>query len=308
MGSAHPIWTDAAQAFVMIGGMAVVLAAAWARVGNPVVLWGALGEVDPALLQWVPNDLSFGFGTYVAGFVFGGFGVVGQPHILARSMAIESPEAVRPARRIYFAWYLPFSVLAVTVGLYSRVLLPGLAAGVTESAGVAAQTAELAFPQMTITLLPDALVGLVIAGLFSATMSTADSQVLSCSAAVTQDVAPRWRESYFASKASTTAITLIALTIALSATEGVFDLVLGAWSALGASLGPLVLLRVFGRHVPTRIAVTMMISGLATVWLWDHSPWSDDVFKLFPGMAVPLLVYVAANLWRSVVTSRLRSP
>lgn len=302
------IWTDAAQAFVMIAGMAIVLATAWQQVGNPTALWAALGEIDPALLRWLPSNLAFGFGVYLIGFVFGGFGVVGQPHILARSMAIESAEAIPRARRVYFAWYLPFSTLAVMVGLYSRVLLPHLAVGAKSSAGVAAQTAELAFPEMTIALLPDALVGLVLAGLFSATMSTADSQVLSCSAAVTQDVAPRWRGSYTASKASTTAITLIALALALAADEGVFDLVLGAWSALGASLGPLVLLRIFGRDVSNGLALAMMASGLATVWLWDASPWSADVFKLFPGMAVPMLVYAGARILPGLrVSSRVRS-
>lgn len=289
------IWTDAAQAFVMIGAMAAIFVAAWNRVGDPATLWGRLSAIDSALTEWTPSNLALGFGLYVLGFVFGGFGVVGQPHILARSMAIESVAVIPKARRIYFAWFIPFSVLAVMVGLYSRVLLPELAAGAQSSGGIAASQAELAFPQMALTLLPDGVVGLVLAGLFSATMSTADSQVLACSAAITQDIAPQWRSSYVASKAATTFITVLALVLALSAADGVFDLVLSAWSALGASLGPLVLLRVFRRPVTPGLALIMMVSGLATVWAWQSSPWSAAVFKLFPGMLVPLLIYVVAR-------------
>ena len=37
-------------------------------------------------------------------------------------------------------------------------------------------------------LLPEFYVGLVLAGLFAATMSTADSQILSCTAAITRDL------------------------------------------------------------------------------------------------------------------------
>jgi sodium/proline symporter len=148
---------------------------------------------------------------------------------------------------------------------------------------------------MAETLLPDALVGLVLAGLFSATMSTADSQVLSCSAAITQDIAPRWRSSYAATKAATTVVTVLALSLALSAAEGVFNLVLRAWSALGSTLGPLVLLRIFARPVSTPLALAMMSVGLGTVLFWEISPWNESVFKLLPGMVAPFLLYAVAQ-------------
>jgi sodium/proline symporter len=193
------------------------------------------------------------------------------------------------------------------VGLYSRALLPELAIGAESSAAVAVHKAELAFPRMALTLLPDGVVGLVLAGLFSATMSTADSQVIACSAAITQDIAPKWRDSYAASKAATTFITLLALTLALSSADGVFDLVLSAWSMLGASLGPLVLLRVFGRSVSPALALTMMAAGLGTVWSWESSSWSGAVFKLLPGMLVPLVIYAIAQAIRRITRPR-RSP
>jgi len=297
------IWTDAAQAVVMIVSMFAIVGSAWRRLGSPVSLWRELGAIDPALLEWFPSQLAFGFGLYFIGFCLGGFGVVGQPHILARSMAIESAEVVPKARRIYFAWFVPFSTLAVLVGLYSRVLLPELAAGAQSSATVAIQKAELAFPELALNLLPDGIVGLVLAGLFSATMSTADSQVIACSAAITQDIAPRWKESYVASKAATTFIALLALALALSSADGVFDLVLSAWSMLGASLGPLVLLRVFGRTVPPWLAFAMMTGGLATVWWWGSSSWSGAVFKLLPGMLVAFSIYAVAQATERITRS-----
>jgi sodium/proline symporter len=124
--------------------------------------------------------------------------------------------------------------------------------------------------------------------------------VIACSAAVTQDIAPEWRDSYAASKIATTFITILALTLALFSADGVFDLVLSAWSMLGASLGPLVLLRVFGRTVSPALAFTMMTAGLATVWWWETSAWSTATFKLFPGMLVPLLIYGAVRMTGSL--------
>jgi sodium/proline symporter len=292
------IWTDAAQSVVMLGSMAILMIACGMQSVPPWELLSRLRSIDPALAQWIPDDLSFGFALYLLGFVFGGLGAIGQPHILIRSMSIRSAEEIGAARRVYFAWFVPFNVVAVGAGMYARVMLPELVDGLgPAAAGVAA---ESALPDLAQRALPDALVGLMLAGLFAATMSTADSQILSCSAALTQDIAPRWRDSYKASKLGTLLVTLFALAIALLASDNVFGLVLGAWSSLGATLGPLLLLRIAGVVPPPGVAAAMMLSGLATVWAWDASPWSGHVFKLLPGMAVPAAVYLAYTLARSL--------
>ncbi|MCB9730586.1 MAG: sodium/proline symporter [Deltaproteobacteria bacterium] len=287
------IWTDAAQSIVMLVSMGILLGVAAATAGGPGALFDALRAQDPSLVHWFPENLGLGFGLYFLGFVFGGLGAVGQPHILIRSMAIEAPESIPKARRIYFLWFIPFSIAAVGAGLYARVLLPELTA--SAAPGAMAQAAELALPKLAVHLLPDVLIGLLLAGIFSATMSTADSQLLACSAAVTQDIAPRLRDSYLATKLATLGVAALALVIALYADEGVFSLVLIAWSALGASLGPLLVLRVFGRTPPAPVAAAMMVSGVVTIVLWGASDLADDVFKLLPGMVVPLLVYLVAT-------------
>lgn len=294
------IWTDAAQASVMLIAMAVLLGYAAVEVGGPVALADALRAADPALVQWVP-ELQLGLGLYLLGFVAGGLGAIGQPHILIRSMAIRSAADIPRARRVYFAWYVPFSIAAVAAGLYARVLLPDLIAGVP--AAETAHAAEQALPRLAVALLPDVMIGVLLAGIFAATMSTADSQILSCSAAITQDVVPQWRrDSYLTGKLATLSVTALALTIALYADDNVFALVLGAWSALGSTLGPLLVLRVFRRHVPAGLAVAMMAVGLTTVTLWDRSGYAGAVFKLLPGMLAPLALYAAYAAVRPLVT------
>ena len=163
-----------------------------------------------------------------------GVGVVGQPHIMVRAMSIRSGADIAKARDIYLVWYLLFTVACYGVALACRVLLPD----------VGAFDAELALPTLASEYLPAILVGLVLAGLFSATMSTADSQVLSCSAALTQDIFSRWRDSYIKSKVSTLIVAVVVLCIALLAGESVFGLVAMSWSTLGAALGPLMVVRV----------------------------------------------------------------
>ncbi|QGJ68682.1 Sodium/proline symporter [Planctomycetales bacterium 10988] len=295
------IWTDAAQSFVMILSMITLLIAASFVVGSPVEVWMNLKSQDPRLVEWFPRNLEFGFAMYLIGMTFGGFGAIGQPHILARFMAIRSVDEIHQARFTYFLWFIPFFLASIAVGLYARALMPDLlniplTQGMTET-----QATELAMPEMARRLLPDILIGLTLAGLFAATMSTADSQILVCSGSITQDITPRWKDSYFASKIATLAVTGLALGVALFAGQGVFSLVLIAWSALGAGLGPALVLRLFHVKISSLTMILMMTAGVASVIGWNISGYDDDIFKLFPGMLASFLMWPIGSFFESMV-------
>lgn len=281
------IWTDAAQSGVMLIAMVALVGAAWARVGAPEAMLLALQEIDPLLVDPWPSDLRFGVAPYLLAFVFGGLGALGQPHILVRIMSVSSADKIRSMRNVYFAWYLPFSVLTVLAGLYSRVLLPTLSADIAGLASVG----ELALPEMSRVLLPEMAIGVVLAGLFAATMSTADSQVLACSAAITQDVAPKYRESRKATKLATLGVCTLAWLVALAANESVFSLVLIAWAALGATLGPVLLVRLWGGRMNGALGLSMMATGLGTVVIWHVAGLDQHVYKLLPGALAALFVW-----------------
>ncbi|BES70071.1 sodium/proline symporter PutP [Marinobacter nanhaiticus D15-8W] len=274
------IWTDAAQSFVMLFGMIALFVAGLLAVGWPWELAAALESVDPTLVHWSPDGLLFGLVPFILGWVAAGIGAIGQPHILVRTIALRSPDDVPAARRVYFAWYLPFAVLTVTVGLYARVLLDG----------------ELIDPELTLPLmaelyLPEILTGMVLAAIFAATLSTADSMLLSCSAAISQDLIPRFGQSYVRTKVGTLGITVLVLAIALSAPANVFTLVVFAWSSLGGTLGPVILLRIMHAPLGRPTALTMMASGMATLIIWQLLGYSDSLYELLPALAVSFLVY-----------------
>jgi sodium/proline symporter len=201
---------------------------------------------------------------------------------MVRAMVIDDAEHLRKARRIYFIWYVMFSAACIAVGLAARVLLDARSAF----------DSELALPLLSVQLLPPLLVGLVLAGLFAATMSTADSQILSCSAAVTQDLFPRWRDSYWIAKAGTLAVTLLVLGIALGGWATVFSLVVLAWSALASALGPLLTVRAFRWPVDTRSALGMILAGTACMLAWRYgTDLSASLYEVLPGMLGGFLSY-----------------
>lgn len=285
------IWTDAAQSFVMISAMIALLIAGSLKAGSPADVWRNLEAQDPALVRLIPAGLKFGFFPYLIGMVFGGFGAAGQPHILVRFMSIRSRSEIAAARRIYFAWFIPFFLASIAVGLYSRACIPDLTTIPLADGLDDMQASELAMPAMAQLLLPDILIGLTLAGLFAATMSTADSQILVCSSAVTQDLLPEYKHSVIASKLATLSVAAIALAIALFARKGVFSLVMIAWSALGAGLAPALILKLYGQKLSARTTILMMLAGISTVAVWQRAGLDGEVFKLLPGMLAGFLAW-----------------
>ncbi|MEQ8860861.1 MAG: sodium/proline symporter [Pseudomonadales bacterium] len=285
------IWTDAAQSFVMLFGMLALLAAGVSDVGGPITLWHSLASIDPALVTLIPSGLSFGLPLFVLGWIAAGLGVAGQPHLVVRTLALQSPEQIPRARRVYFAWYLPFVTMTVLVGLYARALFDGTATLVDP---------ELALPLMAQAYLPDIGVGIVLAAVVAAAMSTADSMLLSTSAAVSQDIFHRFGQSYVRTKIGTALVTVGVVFIAIAAPANVFDLVILAWSGLGATLGPPLAVRVLGWPLGYPAAFGMILAGLAGVVGWRLLGLQAAVYEILPGFVCAATVYGGARLFDSL--------
>ena len=286
------IWTDAAQSFVMIVAMGLLFFVAASEIGGLNKFFTALGSISPSYMDLFPGDMSLGVFAgpflFVLGWIFAGFGVVGQPHIMVRFMTMDAPENMNRVRVYYYGWYIAFYTLTVCAGLAARLLLPE----------VGNFDAELALPTLAQQLLPELLVGLILAGLFAATMSTADSQILSVTAAITHDFTNGKKISYVMTKLTTVLVVAVALGIALFGNESVFSLVIIAWSALGAAFAPLLAVYALGGKPSEKMALTMMCSGLGAMLLWRYFGLSDIVYEVAPGILVGLLPYVVLRIWK----------
>jgi Na+/proline symporter len=201
---------------------------------------------------------------------------------------MDAPENMNRVRVYYYSWYIAFYTLTVCAGLAARLLLPE----------VGNFDAELALPTLAQQLLPELLVGLILAGLFAATMSTADSQILSVTAAITHDFTNGKKISYVMTKLTTVLVVAVALGIALFGNESVFSLVIIAWSALGAAFAPLLAVYALGGKPSEKMALTMMCSGLGAMLLWRYFGLSDIVYEVAPGILVGLLPYVVLRIWK----------
>ncbi len=284
------IWTDSVQSVVMFLSMITVATVCLSNIGGPIALMTRLREIDPVLVDFFPNQFEFGILGFFIGWVFNGIGVIGQPHIINRFMAVKSYQQFLLARRLYIPSFFIFLVLTLFVALSCRVLIAS-----TDF------DSETAFLRIAILYLPHILTGFALAGLFSSTLSTADSQVLSCSSAITVDIFPNWRRSYVASKISTIFVTFLIMGVALLGNKNVFYLVVVAWAALSAAFVPIVTLRMRRIEVSNTLGLSMIFCGLGTVLLWRYYlKLSGDVYEAFPGICAGFLMFFLSCAYKKV--------
>jgi SSS family solute:Na+ symporter/sodium/proline symporter len=136
---------------------------------------------------------------------------------------------------------------------------------------------------------------MILAGIFAATMSTADSLVLSCSAAITHDLLSSRLEKTWQAKLATAAVTVLALGIAMSETRSVFQLVILSWSTLASAFAPLLTLYALGRRISEAGAIMAMVVGVASALLWRVAGLHESVYEGMPGILAGLVVASALS-------------
>lgn len=278
------IWTDAAQSLVMILAMSVMLVSAVSGLGGVGSAYQAMSEIE-GFLSLAPASVflpgAMGVLIFFLGWLLAGFSVIAQPHIMVRFMALNSSAGLMRTRFWYYLWFLVFYMMATAVGMLSRIYLP-------ETQGF---DAELALPTMAVQLLPPVLVGLVLAGIFAATISTADSLLLSCSAFLSQDLVPQIFSYRHGIKVATLIATLAALAWALLNRQSVFALVVLSWAMLAACFVPLLIVLI-GNYRPFEpVAMVIMLMSGACVLLLHGLGLGGDLYLGLPAIIVGMACY-----------------
>lgn len=291
------IWTDAAQSFVMIIAMIILLLTCTHYLGGFNQALTKLHAIDN-YMNWFPQDLVFphlfggllGALLFILSWLFAGMSVVGQPHIMVRFMSLNNSKKMKSAKIYYYAWFIIFYSAATAVGLLSRVYF--LDSQQFDS--------ELALPLMAKELLPAPLVGLVLAGIFAATMSTADSLLLSCSATLTQDLFKQPLTKNWQLKASTLVITFLALAFALTNSQSVFDMVIMAWSGLASAFAPLLLFLALGHKTSQTLSISAVIVGFASALMWRLADMQGILYEGLIGMLVGFSILMLGNYYQKI--------
>ena len=288
-------WTDVVQGLLMLAALIAAPLVAIAAQGGWEATLAAVAARDPALLDPLSRGGEPLGAVALLSLLAWGLGYFGQPHILARFMAVRDAGELAPARRIAVGW--------VTLTLGGAVLVGLAGIGYLDPPLAGADT-EKVFLRLVQAVFHPFVAGVLLAAVLAAIMSTADSQLLVAASALTEDLyrglmRPRAgeRELVWMGRATVAGVAGVATAFALDPDSRVLDMVAYAWAGFGATFGPVLLLAVWWPRLTRAGALAGMVAGGLTVIVWKHlaGGWFD-LYELAPGFAAGLAAAVLASL------------
>jgi sodium/proline symporter len=268
-----------------------------------------LGTALPYLLQQLPGHFTWFGGLAwwkIAAFLSWGLGYFGQLHISTRFIAIDSVASLPLARRLCMGWMVIALLGAVATGMLGRIYYPANLA----------HDADTIFLVLAKQLFNPWITGLLIAAVLSVVLSSVSAMLLVIANIFLEDLCARWlsvkktaktgvKYGYIASLGA----SIIPAFLAFYSKLSIFNLVGLAWSGLGASFGPALLLAVFWPRMTALGALAGMLTGMFSVLLFaglcNYAPGSG--LELFPSFVASMLaIYVVSAFFSKPKTLALQ--
>ena len=278
-------WTDFFQGMLMLGALLIA----------PIF---ALGLINAGQAAMTMDQLPEGYWNFfpdwktVASGLGWGLGYFGMPHIIIRFMSVRSEKDLKKSARIGIAWNILIIGFSVAAGCIGHLLMGEL------------EDSSTVFIQMVRRMFPPLISGVLLSAILAASMSTADSQLLSASSAFASDVyKPVIRkndttdkEMYWVGRIVVLVIALVAVIIASNPNSGtIMGLVENAWGIFGAAFGPSILLSLFWKRFTFKGATAGILAGAAVDILWLAFV-NNGLYEIIPGFLAGLLVAVIVTL------------
>ncbi len=270
-------WSDLLQGLLMLVGLAVLPVATFLALEPGGLASSVSGEL---LSLWGPGGPSVANLLTIVSYAAIGLGFLGSPQVFVRFMAIRDEAQIRTGRWVAIMFTIVTDAGAVLSGLLGRALLVGAAGDFAATLGV---DGEQVLPALVNHLFPPVVVGLFIAAVLAAIMSTIDSLLVVASSAVTRDVYqqslhPELRPDTLTqlSRRVTLGLAVVALGISLSVSalypgRTIFWYVIFGWSGIAATFCPMILLSLFWRRYNATGALAAMVTGLVGVPLFEFA-------------------------------------
>jgi len=303
-------WTDFFQGLMMLIALLAV----------PIVM--CLGKFDNALLgafaegvaEFEANPFTADWTDIVTGLSWG-LGYFGMPHIIVRFMGINKPSQVKKAATVAIVWVVLSLGAAIAIATLGRTYL--LSNGVSLSETLLPTGAQQdIFIVLTQSIFPPIFVGLLLAAIVAAAMSTADSQLLVASSAFTSDLynplirknKASDKETLWVGRIVVLIVSIVAFFIAASGSSwagSIMSMVENAWGLFGAAFGPVVLLSLFWRRLNYAGACAGILAGAVVdiAWLLCFTNTitaamitPTGIYEILPGFVAGGIVTIVVSL------------
>ncbi len=280
-------WTDFFQGMLMLAALLIAPIFALAIINGGG--GAAAGSYTLPENYW---NLFANWKEIVSGLGWG-LGYFGMPHIIVRFMSLESQKSLKKSAKIGIAWNVLIVIFSVAAGCIGHLLLGDIADSST------------VFIQMVRKLFPALISGVLLSAILAASMSTADSQLLSSASAFASDVykpiirkeKASDKEILWMSRFVVLAISVVAVLIASAPGAGsIMDLVSNAWGIFGAAFGPAILLSLFWKRFNFAGAVAGIVVGAVVDILWLVCLASTGIYEIIPGFIASVIAAVIVTI------------
>jgi len=308
-------WSDLFQGLIMLFGLLFLPIMAYFSISSDVSVSEELTKLDPYFLNiWGEGGFNMLNLFTILGFLFIGLGFMGSPQLFIRFMSIKDTSEIRKGRWVAIIFTLLTDASAVLIGIYGRYLLTSVGDNPEEILGNGAQNI---LPMLVEKIMPLTLIGLYIAAVLSAIMSTIDSLLVVASSAISRDFyqqifKPNKSEEELAkiSKWITLFLAIFALIVAMivaitTPERTIFWFVIFGWSGLAATFCPTIILSLFWNKFNEKGAIASMITGFLSVPLFKFGFTSlngvgiyfDKLGELGPSFLLAMIVGVLVSLF-----------
>ena len=288
-------WTDVFQGLLMLMALVAVPLLVLSDMGGVGPFMDNINQHNPHLLNpFVDSEGSPLTILAIVSAMGWGLGYFGQPHILARFMAIRSATDTKSAAFIGVSWAFTCYLLAIIVGLSGLAFLPEVLAD-----------SERVFIALTGIIFHPLIAGILLAAILAAIMSTVDSQLLVCSSSLSEDLYPLVAENELSperrvqiGRFAVAVLAICATMLAMQPDSKVLDIVSYAWAGLGASIGPTLLMSLYWKHMSRAGALAGILTGGLTVILWSQFDGGVfDIYSLVPGFCFSIIAILLVSVF-----------
>ena len=266
--------TDVFQAVLMIFTlivMPIILLVFLAS--NDIHLAQKLAEAGPHMISLTGGATGAAAVILVLNGLSWAFGYTGQPQLLARMMALRSAKDSNTAQWVATIWTIIAYTGAILIGIAGYVLIKGGIAGV--DAAKVAKDSEQIMPALVVGLMQPILAGILLSGAVSAMMSTASSELIVCSSAISEDMYSniaqqplKGKRMLALNKLLTLGVGVLAILLVFFMKDTVYSLVSYAWAGIGSSFGPALLLLLFWKRFSRAGLYTSLVCGTIGAIVW----------------------------------------
>ncbi len=258
---------DTIQSVVLLAVALFLPLPALIAVGGLSELKIAFTTIGPDAMDWFDGKNGVAAVAFAAGVVGLGLAMCGQPHALTRFMAAKDEATLRIARWAAPVWIAILLAAVVFCGWCARVLYSGL------------EHPEQSLAVIASRLLPPWLATLIVVGLAAAVISAIASQLLVMASALAVDLKRLTTPPSLTWLRGMLLVTAVLACIELLYTPSkIVEHAMFAFTALGASLGPLLLVRLSGKRIRPGSTLGAMWAGFLLSLVFHLLPDSPGDF------------------------------